>query len=141
MCVLCTGATGFVGSAIVRELIGAGHQVLTLGCGREVSHRRWRRGASRGMLKIWTSLRSGVAASDSVIHTAFIHDLARFKVYLADFLQLDATHLYRLALDQRPKKGLGEAVINAVAEEGVQVREIAEVIGRGVKVAGRVDFP
>jgi hypothetical protein len=93
------------------------------------------------MLKIWTSLRSGVAASDSVIHTAFIHDLARFKVYLADFLQLDATHLYRLALDQRPKKGLGEAVINAVAEEGVQVREIAEVIGRGVKVAGRVDFP
>jgi nucleoside-diphosphate-sugar epimerase len=238
MRIFLTGATGFIGSAIVPELINAGHQVLGLARSEAGAQSLIAAGAEvhRGDLDDLESLRRGAELSDGVIHTAFNHDFSKFvanceadqrvieamgsvlagsghpfvitsgtgmartpgrpsteedapnspiprvaseveaaavaargvrvslirlpqvhdtvkqglityliavarekgvSAYVGDGLnrwpavhRLDCARLYKLAL----KKGSAGARYNAVAEEGVPLREIAEVIGRGLKL-------
>src|SRR5580693_919413 len=81
MRIFITGAPGFIGSALVPELIQAGHQVLGLtrsdtraaklrAAGAEVLH---------GNIEDLDSLRDGAGKSDGVIHLAFNHDFSRFQ--------------------------------------------------------------
>jgi nucleoside-diphosphate-sugar epimerase len=238
MRVFITGATGFIGSALVPELIAAGHRVLGLSRSDEGAAALTALGAEvhRGSLEDLDSLKTGAAASDGVIHLAFNHDFSKWaenceldrgaiealgsaltgsdrplivtsgtaaartpgrltteedgpdspiprvaselaaaamaakgtrvvvmrlpqvhdplkqglitpliaiarekgvSAYVGDGLNrwpaahvLDVARLYRLAVE----KGVAGARYNAVAEEGVPLREIAESIGRGLKL-------
>src|SRR4051812_46459725 len=86
MRVFVTGATGFIGSAVVKELLAAGHQVLGLSRSKEKAEVLAASGAQvlHGSVEDADVLRKGVAGADGVIHLAFNHDFSKFLANCED---------------------------------------------------------
>ena len=86
MRIFVTGATGFIGSALIPELIQAGHQVLGLTRSDTGAEALRKSGAEvlHGNLEDLDSLRKGAAQSEGLIHLAFNHDFSQMKKNVAD---------------------------------------------------------
>jgi nucleoside-diphosphate-sugar epimerase len=142
MRVFVTGATGFIGSAVVRELISAGHEVIGLTRSDNGAEVLKEAGAEvhRGSLDDLDSLHRGAAASDGVIHLAFQHGVSDFAAALTTDLR--AVETMGAALEGTCKPFVitahlrGEASANAVlALAGVR----ASVVSPSPSVHGEGD--
>ncbi|MBB4097528.1 SDR family oxidoreductase [Sphingomonas kyeonggiensis] len=149
MRVFLTGATGFIGSRIVPELLAAGHQVLGLTRSDTGAAALAAQGAEvhRGTLEDLDSLRAGADAADAVIHTAFDHDFANFVANCEKDGRVIAAMGEALKGTGRPLlitsgTGMGNAVAGQPADEDVFAREhpnprmISEQTGQKLLEAG-----
>lgn len=131
MRVFVTGATGYIGSAVIRELLSAGHQVVGLARSDNSAAKLKEVGVEshRGDIDDLDSLRSGAAAADGVIHLAFNHDFANFDGALT--ADLHAVEAMGSALEGSGKPFVITTHNNGVAAENVAL-SLAE---RGVRTS------
>jgi nucleoside-diphosphate-sugar epimerase len=154
MRIFVTGATGFIGSAVVQKLLNAGHQVLGLTRSEAGARSLAIAGAEvhRGSIEDLDSLRSGAAVSDGVIHLAFNHDFSKFAANCEADRQVIETIGSVLAGSQRHMiitSGTGMAntvpgqpaleenptVSSAVIPRAASEEAAASVAARGVSVS------
>jgi nucleoside-diphosphate-sugar epimerase len=104
MRVFVTGATGFIGSAVVKELIAAGHQAVGLCRSKDKATALAAAGAEvyHGSVQDLDSLKAGAAQSDGVIHLAFNHDFSKFLANCEDDRRVIAALGSALAGSDRP---------------------------------------
>jgi nucleoside-diphosphate-sugar epimerase len=149
MRVFVTGATGFIGSAIVPELIGAGHQVIGLTRSDKGAEALIAAGAEphRGDLEDLGSLSRGAARSDGVIHCAFDHDFTNFAANCEKDRRAIETLGGALVGSDRPLLitsgvGMGNAGTGQPATEDVfntdhpNPRKLSELTGAAMSAAG-----
>ncbi|MFJ9897420.1 SDR family oxidoreductase [Streptomyces sp. NPDC091280] len=126
MRVFVTGATGFVGGAVVRELLDSGHRVLGLARSDASADRLAATGAEvhRGSLDDLDALRAGASACDGVIHTGFVHDFSDYGACVALDLSAVETLIDTLAGSDRP------LVITSVMSHGRTEDEVPDPAAR-----------
>ncbi len=128
-----TGATGFIGSAVVKELIAAGHQVIGLYRSEEKAAALAAAGAEvyHGSIADPDSLKAGAARADGVIHLAFNHDFSRFVQNCEDDRPVIAALASALAGSDRPLiVTSGTGLANTVP--GEPAREDNAIVGANV---------
>ncbi|NPC46537.1 SDR family oxidoreductase [Corallococcus sp. AB032C] len=149
MRVFVTGASGFIGSAVVPELLGAGHQVVGLARSDASARALEAAGAEvhRGSLDDPDSLRAGAAKADGVIHLAFIHDFSNYDASMrADTRAIEAMGA-ELEGSQRPlviasgifglAQGRASVEVDPAASQGRGLSEdvMIALASRGVRSA------
>ena len=99
MRVFVTGATGFMGSAIVQELLHSGHQVLGLTRSDAGAQSLIEPGprCTEAISKTWRAYAAEQRGSDAVIHTAFIHDFSQFGRTVRSTVESSRLSAYALA--------------------------------------------
>jgi len=138
MRVFITGATGFIGSAVVSELIGTGHKVLGLARSDAGAKRLADAGADamRGSVEDLDSLKRGVAESEGVIHLAFIHDFTDFAGSCAKDKAAIETLGNALAGSNRPLVVTSGVLGLAQGRPGTEEDVPADVFPRKSEAAG-----
>lgn len=133
MRVFVTGATGWVGSAVVQELLTAGHSVLGMARSDEGAAAVTKAGADlhRGSLEDPDSLRAGTRGVDGVIHTAFSHDFSKFVQNGQDEMHAIAALGEELAGSGRP----------LIVTSGTGMLTPGELVTEDTQNAGSGDVP